>query len=204
MIRDDVMERLRVADPLEEGATDGFAESPAGRALLERTLRRRERRLGLRARWLALAAATGAVAVAAWTALPAGDGGEAAAAETLRPAAAAIASAAAAPGPGEYLYTRSRGPPLPATLYEVAARIPGVQLVGAVRDPAGRRGVAVALVDEQGIRSELVFDPETSALLAERDVLAERVPKPDAAPGTMIGHTTYLETAVVGSTSERP
>jgi hypothetical protein len=105
---------------------------------------------------------------------------------------------------GDLLRETTAPPPLRAALYEVAARIPGVQLVGAVRDPAGRRGVAVALVDEQGIRSELVFDPETSALLAERDVLAGRVPKLDAAPGTTIGHTTYLDTAVVGSTSERP
>lgn len=52
-------------------------------------------------------------------------------------------------------------------------------------DPAGRNGTAVARTsDDAGFleRSELVFDPDTSELLAEREVLLERVDWVDAEP----------------------
>src|SRR3954447_17578484 len=69
-------------------------------------------------------------------------------------------------------------PRLRAALYRVAARLPGIRRVGNVRDPAGRRGVAVAITSSGSgnrERQELIFDPRTSAILAEETVLLERV-----------------------------
>lgn len=98
-------------------------------------------------------------------------------------------------------------PKLRAALFRVAAMIPGVELVGPVTDPAGRNGTAVARTsNDAGYRErvELIFDPETSAFLAERQVLLERVDWIDAPPGTVIGYAAYLDSGIVASTSERP
>lgn len=99
-------------------------------------------------------------------------------------------------------------PELRAALFRVAAMVSGVELVGEVTDPAGRKGVAVARTqDDFGYleRNELIFDPDTSELLAERQVLLERVSWIDAEPGTVIGYAAYhLKSGVVESTSERP
>ncbi|MGH2655368.1 MAG: CU044_5270 family protein [Actinomycetota bacterium] len=106
---------------------------------------------------------------------------------------------------GDLLRETAAPPELRAALYEVAARIPGVILVGEVTDPVGRPGMAVAMASEaDGVRRELVFDPETSELLAERQVLLRRVRWVDAAPGTVIGWAAYLKSGTVDSTSARP
>jgi hypothetical protein len=108
---------------------------------------------------------------------------------------------------GDLLRETVAPPDLRAALFRVAARIPGVELVGEVTDPAGRPGIAVARTsDDAGFleRNELVFDPDTSELLAEREVLLERVDWIDADPGTVIGYAVYLNSGVVDSTSERP
>jgi hypothetical protein len=91
-----------------------------------------------------------------------------------------------------------------AALYEVAARIPGVELVGTVRDPAGRSGTAVAIDgDHNSERHMLIFDPATASLLAEEYVALEgnwlQVPA-----GTRTGWSTYLEAEVVDRLKERP
>jgi len=104
---------------------------------------------------------------------------------------------------GDALRENYTTPAQQAALYEVAARLPGIELVGAVRDSQGRDGVAVAMDDVNRIRYELVFDPQTWTLLAEEQtVLAAnwwRYPV-----GTVIGHATYLEHAVVDGLKERP
>jgi hypothetical protein len=108
---------------------------------------------------------------------------------------------------GDLLRETVAPPNLRAGLYRVAARIPGVELVGEVTDPAGRKGIAVARTsNDSGYleRVELVFDPDTSELLAERQVLLERVEWADADPGTVIGYAVYLDSGIVDSTSERP
>ena len=98
---------------------------------------------------------------------------------------------------GDSLRETSTTPAQRAALYEVAARIPGVELVGRVRDSAGRSGVAVAMTDD-GIRSQLVFDPKTSALLAEEQVALPGNPLGYPA-GTRVGYSTYLMQRVVDS-----
>lgn len=91
-----------------------------------------------------------------------------------------------------------------AGLFEVAARIPGVELVGEVEDPVGRAGIAVAKRDETNkIRHTLIFDPETSALLAEEEVVLDGNWAGYAA-GTVIGWAAYLESTVVDEVRTRP
>jgi hypothetical protein len=121
------------------------------------------------------------------------------------------AAGGAGPGPNQEAFTvigdLLREAPVPpavrAALYRAAARIHGVRFVGRVRDPEGREGLAVALRAGDS-RRELIFDPDTSALLAEREVLVHRVKWLDAPAGTVIGSAAYLKSGVVGSTHERP
>jgi hypothetical protein len=102
---------------------------------------------------------------------------------------------------GEMLRETDLRPALRAAIYEVAAELPGVELLGPVRDPAGRRGVGVAFTDHRrGIRHELIFDPADSALLGERQVVVGGWDKDLQVPaGTVVGYASYLESGVVDS-----
>ena len=105
---------------------------------------------------------------------------------------------------GDDLRETATSPAQRAALYEVAARIPGVELVGNVNDSAGRPGIAVAMTDATShTHHVLTFDPTTSQLLAEEETVVEgnEFGWPS---GTLIGSTTYLVHAVVGSDSEVP
>jgi hypothetical protein len=105
---------------------------------------------------------------------------------------------------GDYLRETNVTPAQRAALYEVAAQIPGVELVGPVLDPIGRQGVAVAMAQRSdGVRHTLVIDPKTGTLLAEESVTLE-----DNFYGypadTVVGHSTYVVTAMVGRVGARP
>jgi hypothetical protein len=103
---------------------------------------------------------------------------------------------------GDLLREQTAPPQVRAALYKVAASIPGVELVGQVHDRAGRQGVAVAKTSTYtGVkrRHVLIFDPRTSALLAEEDVILEPVSWIDATPPLVIGYATYLESGIVES-----
>lgn len=103
---------------------------------------------------------------------------------------------------GDLLRQQTAPPQVRAALYRVAARIPGVELVGQVRDRAGRQGIAVAMTSTYtGIKQRhvLIFDPKTSVLLAEERVLLDAVNWVDAAPPVVIGYATYLESGIVES-----
>ncbi len=75
---------------------------------------------------------------------------------------------------GELLGQGSASPALRRALYEVAAGLSRVRLLGVVRDPAGREGLGLQLtsqgggatVDDIEVRTELILDQRTSALLA--------------------------------------
>jgi len=103
---------------------------------------------------------------------------------------------------GDSLRETSATAPQRAALYQVAARIPGVELVGTVRDSAGREGTAVAIT-AHGIRNTLIFDPTTSALLGEESI-ALAGNGYGYAPGTRVGYATYLTQAIVDSDTARP
>lgn len=91
-------------------------------------------------------------------------------------------------------------PPLRSSLYQVAATIPGVDLVGTVKGRAGRAGTAVA-ADRTGQRLERIFDPNTSALLAQETVRTQTVDDTTAPPGTVVSYTLYLRSGIVSSSS---
>lgn len=99
---------------------------------------------------------------------------------------------------------------LRAAIYELTAELPGVELLGEVEDPVGRPGIGIAYTGERrGTTHELIFDPETSALLGERDLLTPSGVRSgaygfEAPTGTMIGYAAYLESKVVDSVGERP
>ncbi|MDA8217843.1 MAG: CU044_5270 family protein [Dehalococcoidales bacterium] len=103
---------------------------------------------------------------------------------------------------GDLLRQPGVPPEVRSALYKVAASIPGVELVGDMVDRAGRQGVAVAkTTDYWGAKERLVliFDPATSALLGEEQVLLERADWTDATPPVVIGYATYLESSLVES-----
>jgi hypothetical protein len=96
-------------------------------------------------------------------------------------------------------------PPLRAALYRVVARLPGIELVGSVRDAAGRGGEGVALTTEQGDRFELVFDPDTAVLLETRSHFAATPPGPNYRPAQDAELDVWnLSSGVVDSTDARP
>jgi hypothetical protein len=98
-------------------------------------------------------------------------------------------------------------PELRAALYRVAAGLPGVEVVGETRDPLGRPGTAVAMTyssSGSAIRSVMIFDAETSRLLATERILMERAPWIDARPGTRLSFVAYLSSGRVDSVEAVP
>jgi hypothetical protein len=102
---------------------------------------------------------------------------------------------------GDLLRETVAAPMVRAALYRVAASLDGVELTGSLTDRVGRTGTAVSLTgDRSGVGRErrvLIFDPETSALLAEEDVLLDKVDWLDAEPPLVIGYNTYLISEIV-------
>lgn len=91
-----------------------------------------------------------------------------------------------------------------AALYEVAARLPGVELIGNVKDAVGRTGVGVAMNDQSHReRNALIFDPVNYALVGEQAISLPGNWYGYPA-GTVIGHGAYLEQAVVDALKKRP
>jgi hypothetical protein len=84
-------------------------------------------------------------------------------------------------------------PALRAALFEVAADIPGVEVIGDARDPVGRDAVMLRILSE-GADKQLFFDPQTHQLLAN-------VEDYDRSP---IWYRIVAEAGVAGSTEDRP
>ncbi|MGW6504781.1 CU044_5270 family protein [Nonomuraea angiospora] len=64
-------------------------------------------------------------------------------------------------------------PSLGAALYQVAAGLDGIALIGDAVDVSGRPGLAVAMDEGDGTRSELIFDRRTYRYLGERTVVTK-------------------------------
>jgi hypothetical protein len=100
---------------------------------------------------------------------------------------------------------RSEGPPpaVRSALYTIASQLPGVQLIGPTHDQLGRPGIGVAYDDPSGeARDELIFDPQTSGLLAEQTTVVHKAKDMPFPAGTVIGWTAYLASGIVDSTSD--
>lgn len=90
-----------------------------------------------------------------------------------------------------------------AALYRAAARIRGIRLVGEVRDPLGRPALAIELAHADS-RRQLLFDPKTSAIIGEQQVLTKSQAYIDAAPGYPIGWRVVEQAVVVTAPGKRP
>jgi hypothetical protein len=86
-----------------------------------------------------------------------------------------------------------------SALYEAAARLDGVEAVEDVRDPSGRPASLVRLTREMRpgtMRTEVYFDPQTSATLARRIVTSDT--------GTTATDTRLYEPPTIVSSLRRP
>ncbi|HET8751974.1 MAG TPA: CU044_5270 family protein [Gaiellaceae bacterium] len=102
---------------------------------------------------------------------------------------------------GDLLRETSAPPAVRSALYTIVSQLPGVQLIGPTHDQIGRPGIGVAYVS-RGLRDELIFDPQTSALLGEQQSVVERSKWNPFPPGSVIGWAAYLASGVVDSTSD--
>ena len=90
-----------------------------------------------------------------------------------------------------------------AALYRVLAQIPGVDLLGTVKDMRGRAGTGIAL-ELDGVRQDLLFDPHTALLLDySRRVTNPRQAGSDSAQPAQ-EEEAFLNAGVVDSTHARP
>jgi hypothetical protein len=104
---------------------------------------------------------------------------------------------------GDLLRETSAPPALRAALFQVAVGIPGVQVVRGAADHDGRPGIALERDQSFGRgrgkvtveRSELIFDPATSALLGEEYGAVS----PATGALTDISWTVYLRSLIVDS-----
>ncbi|HYJ21643.1 MAG TPA: hypothetical protein VEW07_06445 [Solirubrobacterales bacterium] len=97
-------------------------------------------------------------------------------------------------------------PALRAAAFKALAEIPGIGLERDVTDAAGREGDAISWVRDRGFGSRFIFDPRTSQILSEAEVIfnAQAVGYPGVPDGTVFRETAYLQTGIVDSTRERP
>jgi hypothetical protein len=97
----------------------------------------------------------------------------------------------------DYLREWGVTPEQRAALYEAAARVPGVELLGERRDPEGRAGVAFSMVVEQGTaRQTIILDPDTGELLAETWKALPGAPGAEGYGATSVFHSPVLVDAV--------
>jgi hypothetical protein len=93
--------------------------------------------------------------------------------------------------------------PMPAALrsgfYRALALIPGLRLKANARDAAGRTGVAASIV-RAGVEEELIFDPTSAEILAERKiVLNPHLADLAAKRGTVIHDITYYDRTIANA-----
>jgi hypothetical protein len=86
---------------------------------------------------------------------------------------------------------------LRAALYNAAAMIPGIEITEKQANLNGATGIAIGRLDKvNGVRQDLIIDPNTGQLIGEREVLT-RGYGPDGFPaGTVIAWTAITTTIV--------
>lgn len=107
---------------------------------------------------------------------------------------------------GDALREQASPPRLRAALYRALKEVPGVRYLGRVRDRLGRPAIGIGRTTNRGTRRELLFDPGTSAMLAEREVMV-KVPKAYVGlvpPGTVSTDAVYERRATVDRLGQRP
>jgi hypothetical protein len=104
---------------------------------------------------------------------------------------------------GDLLRETDASPALRSALFQVAAGLPGVEVLGAVTDHSGQTGVGLGYV-HNGVRQEFIFDPKTSSLLGEQDTVVGPGSSYHAPVGTVIDWAVYLQPSIVHSIAPRP
>jgi hypothetical protein len=95
---------------------------------------------------------------------------------------------------------------LRAAAFDALAEIPGIGFERDVADVAGRRGDAISWVRDRGFGRRFIFDPRTSEILAEAEMIfnAKAAGYPGVPDDTVFRETAYLQSGIVDSTRERP
>lgn len=95
-------------------------------------------------------------------------------------------------------------PALRAAAFNALAEIPGIGFERDVTDGAGRRGDAIAWARERGFGRRYIFDPRTSKMLAQAEVIfkAKAAGYPGVRDGTVFRETAYLQSRIVDSAPE--
>jgi hypothetical protein len=95
-------------------------------------------------------------------------------------------------------------PALRAAALDALAEIPGIGLEHGVADLAGRRDDALTWVRERGFGRELIFDPRTSKVLAEAEMIfgPPSTGEFGVPAGTVFRETAYLQSGIVDSRHE--
>jgi hypothetical protein len=96
---------------------------------------------------------------------------------------------------GDLLRETDAPPAIRAALYQAAALIPGVRLLGTQTDPTGQSGVGVGFYASGQLTSELIFDPQTSVMLAEETLGAD---------GKVTSWQSYMQQKIVDSLPNYP
>jgi hypothetical protein len=97
----------------------------------------------------------------------------------------------------DYLREWGLTPKQRAALYDAAARLPGVELLGKRKDPDGRSGIGFAISDDDAhVRHTLIVNPDTGELLAQIDSTLPGGPIPPRATTETVFHSpTLVDTA---------
>lgn len=92
-------------------------------------------------------------------------------------------------------------PKLRAALLRALALVPGIRFDAHAHDRLGRPGFMISRVDG-ALRDDFVFDPKTSALLGEREVVA--APNAFGPVGTVNADVAYERMGVVDAIGQKP
>jgi RNA polymerase sigma-70 factor (ECF subfamily) len=96
---------------------------------------------------------------------------------------------------GDFMRESDVPPVIRAALYQAAALIPGVRLLGSQTDQAGQTGLGVGFYRGGRLWSELIFNQGTGALLAEQYFDPS---------GKLVAWTAYLRQAIVDTLPDYP
>lgn len=95
-------------------------------------------------------------------------------------------------------------PALRAAAFDALAEIPGIGFERGVSDAAGRRGDAIAWVRERGFGHRWIFDPRTSKVLAQAEMIfgPPSTAENGVSPDTVFREIAYLQSEIVDATHE--
>ncbi|GAA3525125.1 hypothetical protein GCM10022234_22600 [Aeromicrobium panaciterrae] len=88
-------------------------------------------------------------------------------------------------------------PKLTSAIWAMMAEQPGIRLLGAVDDRAGRSGIGFSLIpeDEPQTRFVLIVSPTTGQLLGSENILIKPDPNSDVKPPAITSFTAFLDSS---------